>query len=1125
MRRSEWARLRSRSAFSGLLVLAGWIDASVASAALPARPGVTASYIPPNVTLPCYPGVPEPAACPFIWGEPDKTIAPFVGPWQFAGPPRPGCYFSWARDGVPNGMNDTGWTGLLEFQACNACPTGSTFQSTSCVCNAGYKEVAGSMCVGVRVTNLAKSAGEQCTMTPNPVNPATGNKYLRALDYISGGPFPLRLERSYNSMPPLEGSFGKGWRSFYDRRVTWVAAGTGYANVERHTGQSYVFALVAGALVGDGDVALGVERLLDANGAVTGYRLTDEDEGVELYDAQGRLTSITTGGALTQVLSYDAVTGLLKEITDPGGRKLTFAFDAQKRISKVIDPAGGEYVYAYDAAANLVSMKAPDGATLGYRYTKPGFPNHVTRIVDELGVDWKSFDYDANGRAILSTLAGDAEKVTLAYPSATTTTITDALGTPRTLTFSVVNGVPRLTKTTQPCAGGCGGGNAATLSYDADGRVTSTVDFKGNMTSMLYDGRGLLSRRVEGGAGSLERTVDITWHPTKRRPVQVTTGGETMGFVYDAGGNLVERKVTSGGQTASWKMTYAGGQVSAENGPRTDVEDVTSLTYDAAGNLTSIVNALGHATKVGDYDAHGLARRFEDPNGLVTTVTYDARGRLATRTVGGETTTFQSTPFGGVKKLTLPDGSFYEFAYDAAHRLTQIKNASNERMVYTLDALGNVTRTEIFDTAGASRLVRRRVFDALGRLQKVLRSDDTESLSIGYDANGRPIRQSDGRGRTVTATLDALNRISEIADESGVVARFTNDALDRLTSIKDARDVTTSYAYDGLGNLGTTSSPDAGGASMKYDLAGNTIERTDAKGQTTKLAYDALNRLTRTEYADGTKTELTYDVGANAIGRLSTIKDASGSVGFEYDVRGRVSKESRGIVTTVASVSLTTEYAYDALGRIASVKYPSGRVVAYARGASGQLSGVTHALGGAPQPLVTQVTSVPFGAIESLSMTGGVEMAWPRDKDGRVTSFKLGTTKVDLSYDAASRVVGMNDGSATSTFAYDGRDRLVSASLPGGVSYTYEYDASGNRTKSTASGVATTYEVSAASNRLASVGGKPIVHDANGAITDDGSRTMTFDARGRLSGVRVGTLDIRYLVDARGQRVAKLVTK
>ena len=80
------------------------------------------------------------------------------------------------------------------------------------------------------------------------------------------------------------------------------------------------------------------------------------------------------------------------------------------------------------------------------------------------------------------------------------------------------------------------------------------------------------------------------------------------------------------------------------NGSRTDVTDTTTYVYqESTGNLLSVTNALGHPTTFGNHDAHGKPRQITDPNGLVTTLVWDDRQQLTSRTVGSGVITIPSS--------------------------------------------------------------------------------------------------------------------------------------------------------------------------------------------------------------------------------------------------------------------------------------------------------------------------------------------------------------------------------------------------------------------------------------------------------------------------------------------------
>ena len=104
----------------------------------------------------------------------------------------------------------------------------------------------------------------------------------------------------------------------------------------------------------------------------------------------------------------------------------------------------------------------------------------------------------------------------------------------------------------------------------------------------------------------------------------------------------------------------------------------------------------------------------------------------------------------------------------------------------------------------------------------------------------------------------------------------------------------------------------------------------------TTYAYDALDRPATATYADGKVVTWQYDQGANGIGHLTHMTDRSGSTAWTYDRHGRVLTKK----TTAAGMTFTTATAYDAAGRLASIAYPSGAVVALSYDAAGRVSGL-----------------------------------------------------------------------------------------------------------------------------------------------------------------------------------------
>jgi len=137
------------------------------------------------------------------------------------------------------------------------------------------------------------------------------------------------------------------------------------------------------------------------------------------------------------------------------------------------------------------------------------------------------------------------------------------------------------------------------------------------------------------------------------------------------------------------------------------------------GNAYTITNPLGHVTSFTAYDLAGRPTSITDPNGVVTTLTYWPRGWLDSRSIAGETATYDYDGVGQLDRATRPDGSYVQYTYDDAHRLTQIQDGLGNKLVYTLDAMGHRLKEEAFEPGATTPVrLRQQVYDALGRLHQ-----------------------------------------------------------------------------------------------------------------------------------------------------------------------------------------------------------------------------------------------------------------------------------------------------------------------------------------------------------------------------------------------------------------------
>ncbi|MEY2954286.1 MAG: hypothetical protein RLZZ401_2373 [Pseudomonadota bacterium] len=343
------------------------------------------------------------------------------------------------------------------------------------------------------------------------------------------------------------------------------------------------------------------------------------------------------------------------------------------------------------------------------------------------------------------------------------------------------------------------------------------------------------------------------------------------------------------------------------------------------------------------------------------------------------------------------------------------------------------------------------------------------------------------------------SRPSSQTNPLGGVTQLSYDGQDQLTGVTDPKGLNTQYLRDGLGQPTQLVSPDTGTAGMSYDAVGNLLTRTDSRGVLAQYGYDALNRLTSASLSQSGQASQaygwTYDqtggMYSYGIGRLSSITFGEGSASYGYDAQGRLTQARQILNPNPAAnpqaVVQYTAYAYDGAGKLTTLTYPSGRVlgIAYANGLPASMS-----LAGAN--LITALQYPPFSATGSPRSWAWAMNSAPLshsrsfDSHGRLTRYPLGEHVRDLSYDAAKRIsaythyIGATGSVAPAQdqqFTYDSLERLSQAIT--------------------------------------------LSHDAMGNIVSDGTYTMGYDLRGRLTTASQGSTSTTYTYDNAGQRIRK----
>jgi YD repeat-containing protein len=616
--------------------------------------------------------------------------------------------------------------------------------------------------------------------TSHPIAYATGNKFLEERDFPSVRFFSrsfnqfntennadIFLQLSVGSVAP----FGMGWSSSAFSRVvktSWDNA----AWAVRPDGRLLSFKRIDGTWVSGVNIP---DRLIQSG---SGWKYVNfSSNSLEFYDLNGELISVNYANG--EAWSLTDVRGSISDyrrtvfIKNQVGRVIELDMDSFGRaVGARFD--GYAIQYIYDEKNRISKVVYPDASFKSYVYESQSLPRAITGLIDENGNRYSTYAYDDQGRAIGEYQGNLIGAIGLGFENGHTA-VTDQLGVQRNYDWQEIHGKTYLTSQSQPAGSGCNA-SSKSLSYDAQGNVASKTDFNGTTTVYTNDlSRNLEVQRMESSGQSTARTISTEWHPVWRLKTRVAEPGLITTSVYNgqpdpsAGGAVascapadallpdgspiavlckrIEQATLDANGSAGfaapadpaspvrmWQYTYNRfGQVLSEDGPRTDVADITTHVYHAdtsfvgsgaaaqghtLGDLASTTDPSGQTTTYDLYNKHGQLLQSTDPNGIVSTYTYDLRQRLTSASVGGQTTTYTYDPAGQLIQVSLPDGSRVTHTYDPAHRLIASADHLGNRIDYSLDNAGNVIGQTLKDPNGTLRHSLQQSRDALGRVQQ-----------------------------------------------------------------------------------------------------------------------------------------------------------------------------------------------------------------------------------------------------------------------------------------------------------------------------------------------------------------------------------------------------------------------
>lgn len=492
------------------------------------------------------------------------------------------------------------------------------------------------------------------------------------------------------------------------------------------------------------------------------------------YDGFGNLTQLN---------------GPRTDVTDT----VTYAYDAERRVTQITDALGKLTKQAYDADGRLVRSAAQIGTQwlVSCRtYTNTG------KLLKAWGPAQTALD------TTCPTAAAPVSVADYAYDDLdrllrVTENLTAGEGGNR-VSETVYNKDDSV-QVAKRAVGTTLAQNYATYTYTANGLPATVKDAKNNLTTYQYDGH---DRKLK------------TLYPN---PTTVNTSSATdyEQYGYDANGNVISVRKRNG-QTVT--LAYDNlNRLLTRSYPTT--ADNVSFGYDLLGRR--------------------LAANYANASYNVS-YAWDNAGRLTSTTAGGKTLAYQYDPAGNRTRLTWPETSFYvTTTYDALNRPSAIKELGVTNLAtYGYDdlsrrttvTLGNTSTTTSYGYTAQSAL------GTLGHNLTGTAQDNTWTYTrnqaqeiAGHSWNNDIYQWAGYTNGTRSYTANGLNQYTVAAG-----ATLTHDTNGNLTG-----DGVWTYTYDTDNRLKSASKTGLA-ATLAYDAEGR-LRQTVIAGATTNLAYDGVD--------------------------------------------------------------------------------------------------------------------------------------------------------------------------------------------------------------------------------------------------------------------------------------------
>ena len=971
------------------------------------------------------------------------------------------------------------------------------------------------------ITGAVYSAGYAL----DPVNVATGNFIEHECD-LSFEHAPaaslIKLERMYNSVAvtyPEEapsGIFGLGWSSTLDTQLTLSNTGAVWHTPDGRTlafprmgdgfgrvpSESYwlsktvpgdeLYSYVSTATTKAIKTAENAGRKVSAPTAPAYYWVVYNSKHVRyFYDPSGAWTGVMEGHYATLTLplySSDSATGAL-ELTDivhpASGRGLQIRYGNSPRDNRIRPDSASTYLidhdvqildtvtYIYDDDDLLAAVNRPDGIR---RYT-----HNAKRLIEEVwdvnGHREVTNTYDGQGR-VVHQLTEHSREVSFVYAPGIMTIVADAItGDSSNIWRSDEHG--RLSSMT------AADGSRQVMRYDKFGNRISVTERDGSTISRSYDSHSRLAKQLTP-EGALSK---YTWDEHNRLLTtsvcdfrdRLNPGDPVVvSYTYEStGANPNPITMTDGnGHTTEYSWDEYGNLLSV-----TDPTGVrTTYTYNARQELISITNGVGDTVHL-EYDKHGRIVQVKDALGHVTSTHWNSAGQLASVTDAAGSRWSLTYPELAPEELDIPAFVRQNLTSSDTHRVRDTSRPIGQLPVSLTDPYGHVTH---FEYNNGNQITA--VTDPLGRTNRAV-----------FDAWGNMVKTINALGAVTNYEYDGLSQLIAVTDPLGARSEFDYDLAGEISQITDATGVVTHRTVNRRTGKETTSSGGILGSSFRHvDYLGRVIiegENNTHSSQPVRRASQNSKSPSASPRNSETVTEFTaYDAAGNPV---ETLDAHGGLTRRTYDAANRLIRE-------VSAAGHTQIFDYDQAGRL--------RRIGVGLSVPEQKPAVSENVEW-EEPTAWAYTTLTYDAASRIiarTYPDGTTEHTTYDALGRIVRVQHGARTATYAYDRCSRLIRMSDNSAGNRrFIYDAAGQLVTAVDALGYRTHFEYDAAGQMVRTLdATGQVTTYIYDAAGQLIRTVKGA--------GSTAEITSTYTYDAAGRLLSENNGERTRAYSYDYQG---------